>query len=134
MHWPEVGIGEGFIEDCLDAVFAEGAHERMGDGDFPQSINCCGPGDHALADQVGEAPALPPELGQLRIGDGLPCFEQFVVLAGHAALLLRALANAIWRERTQLRTSGVGSIASGVLLQAGHAPNFSLYLCAIHPR
>jgi hypothetical protein len=31
----KAGVGECFVEDGLDAVFAEGAHERVGGGDLP---------------------------------------------------------------------------------------------------
>src|SRR5262245_9616822 len=43
------------------------------------------------------------------------------------------LAKAIWRERTQDRTSGVGGIGAGALPQLGQLPNFCLNWWAIHP-
>jgi hypothetical protein len=43
------------------------------------------------------------------------------------------LANAIWRERTQDRTSGVGGIGSGERPQGGNRPNFSLNLWLTQP-
>jgi hypothetical protein len=35
MHWPELGLRKGFIEDGLNAILAERAHKRVGDGDLP---------------------------------------------------------------------------------------------------
>jgi len=49
----------------------------------------------------------------------------------HATFL--DFAKAICRERTHERTSGVGSMGCGWAPQEGHAPNFSLNLCAAHP-
>jgi hypothetical protein len=51
MHWPEIGMCECFIEDSLDTVLAQRAHERVGRGDLPQTIDCRGFVDHAAPDK-----------------------------------------------------------------------------------
>ena len=55
-------------------------------------------------------------------------------LAADLAVLHADLrAKAIWRERTQMRTSWVGVIGCGRAPYGGQVPNFSLYLCATQP-
>src|SRR5262249_46764577 len=101
LHGPEVGPCKCLIENCLDAIFAERAHQRVGGGDLPQPIDGGGLVDHVLPDQHREAPALASVFGKFGIGDRAPRLDEFVVFAGHtAAPRSLALAKAMIRDRT----------------------------------
>src|SRR6516162_4557771 len=82
-HRVKVRVGKGFGEYCLNSIFTEGAHERMRCGDLSEAIDCRGFVDHALARQECEAPALPPKLGELRVGNRAPRRQQFFIGWGH---------------------------------------------------
>src|SRR5262249_11214219 len=92
MHGPEVGTCKCFIDDGLDAIITESAHERVGGGELPKAVNPRGLGDGAPPDQQREPPALASVFGQLGIGDRAPRLDELVVFAGHAAPRSRALA------------------------------------------
>src|SRR5215813_14175081 len=129
LHGPEVGPCKCLIEDGLDAIFAERAHQRVGRGDLPQSIDDRGPVEVTSPHQQCEPPALPPIFGELGVGDGAPGLNKLVVLqhgGGHAAApRALALAKAMMREWTKLVTSGVGVNAVRSQSLSGSCPNLS---------
>src|SRR5215472_2981157 len=110
VHRPEVGTCKRFLDDGLNAIFAERAHERVGRGDLPQPIDRRGLVNDALSDQQREPPALTAEFGELGVGHRTSCLNQFVLLdAGHAAPRSLALAKAMFRDLIQDSVASVGA-------------------------
>jgi hypothetical protein len=98
----------------LNAIFTKSAHESMGDGDLPQSVDRCGFIDGALSDQQSEPPALAAEFVELGVGDFAPGHEQWIAAharratGGHATALCD-FAHAMLRDRIQRSVASVGA-------------------------
>src|SRR5260370_10725656 len=85
VHWPEVGVCECFIEDGLDAVLAERAHQRVGNGNLVETVDRSRLAHRALPHEHCEPPTLPAELNEFRVCDRAPSLKQLVVCGGAGA-------------------------------------------------